>query len=114
MALIPIRYLVIRDNYTSLIGKEELPLKYEILITSFCLIIDNLIVYITGDSQNFITQLISYFGGALGVFIGFVLPVFSYMAINGKAKMRTIFGYIIVAIYIVIGFFSIFYNFQSG
>ena len=113
ITLIPIRYLVIRDNYTSLIGKEELPLKYEILITSFCLIIDNLIVYLTGDSQNFITELISYFGGALGVFIAFVLPVISYMAINGKTKIRSIFGYIIVAIFIVIGFFSIFYNFQS-
>ena len=113
IALIPIRYVVIRDNYTSLFGMEELPLKYEILITSICLLINNLIVYLTGNSKNFISQLIHYFGGALGVFICFVLPVISYISINEKAKLRAIFGYIIGGIFIVIGFFSIFYNFQS-
>ena len=113
LALIPIRYVVIRDNYTSLMGKESLPFKYEILITSICLFINNLIVYLTGDSKNFISLLIHYFGGALGVFICFVLPVISFISINGTAKLRSIFGYIIGGIFIVIGFFSIFYNFQS-
>jgi len=113
MALIPIRYLVIRDNYTSLIGKEELPLKYEFLITSICLIINNLVVYFTGDSKSFISKLIHYFGGVLGVFISFVLPFISYIAINEKSNLRIIFGYIIVGIFIVIGFFSVFYNFKS-
>ena len=113
MTLIPIRYIVIRDNYTSLIGKEELPLKYEFLITSICLIINNLIVYFTGDSKSFISKLIHYFGGVLGVFISFVLPFISYMAINEKYNLRIIFGYIIVGIFIVIGFFSVFYSFKS-
>ena len=113
MTLIPIRYIVIRDNYTSLIGKEELPLKYEFLITSICLIINNLVVYFTGDSKSFISKLIHYFGGVLGVFISFVLPFISYIAINEKSNLRIIFGYIIVGIFIVIGFFSVFYNFKS-
>ena len=113
MTLIPIRYIVIRDNYTSLIGKEELPLLYEFLITSICLIINNLVVYFTGDSKSFISKLIHYFGGVLGVFISFVLPVISYIAINEKGNLRSIFGYIIVGIFIVIGFFSVFYNFKS-
>ena len=113
LTLIPIRYIVIRDNYSSLFGQEELPLKYEIIITSICLIINNLIVYFTGNSNNFISQVMHYFGGALGVFICFVLPVISYIAINRKVKLRAIIGYIIAGIFIVIGFFSIFYNFQS-
>lgn len=111
--LIPIRYIVIRDNYTSIMRVENLPLKYEILITAICLFITNLIVYLTGERDSFISQLTHYFGGALGVFISFVLPVLSYIFINGKTKLRAIFGYIIVSMFIFIGFFSIFYNFQS-
>ena len=114
LVLIPIRFIVIRDNYTSLIGQELLDLKFEIIITSFCLLINNLIVFFIGDFKNFISHLIHYFGGALGVFICFVLPVISFIAINQKVKLRAIFGYIVVAIFIVIGFFSIFYNFQSA
>lgn len=114
ITLIPIRYIVIRDNYTSLFGQEVLPLKYEILITSICLIMNNLIVCFIGSSDNFINQIMSYFGGAFGVFIAFVLPVISYIALNSKLKCRSIIGYIIASIFIIIGFFSIFYNFQSS
>ena len=113
LTLIPIRYIVIRDNYYSLLGQEELSLKYEILITSLCLIVNNLIVYFTGNSNNFISQVMHYFGGALGVFICFVLPLISYIAIYRKSKLRAIIGYIISGIFITIGFFSIFYNFQT-
>ena len=111
--LIPIRYIVIRDNYTSLIGQDILQLKYEILITSICLIISNIIVFFTGESKNFMSILIHYFGGALGVFICFVLPIISFISLNPKGKLRAIFGYIIGGIFIVIGFFSIFHNIQS-
>ena len=110
--LIPIRYIVIRDNYTSIIRQEYLPLKYEIMMTSICLFINNLIVYLTGNRNNFISQLTHYFGGALGVFICFILPIISYIFINGKAQIRAIIGYIIVSIFIVIGFFNIFYSFK--
>ena len=110
LTLIPIRYIVIRDNYTSLICMKEVPLKYEIIITSICLIINNTVVYFIGDSSNFITKGISYFGGIFGVFISFVLPVLSFMAFFGKTQNRTIFGYFIVGIFIFIGFFTIFYN----
>ena len=113
ITLVPIRYVVIRDNYTTLVGKEELPLIYEIPITSICLIINNSIIYLTGNSNNFISTLIHYFGGAFGVFICFVLPVISHISINRKTNLRAIFGYIIMAIFIVIGIFSIFYNFQA-
>ena len=113
LSLIPIRYIVIRDNYTSIIRQEYLPLKYEILITSICLFINNLIVYLTGNRDSFISLLTHYFGGALGVFICFVLPLISYIFINGKTSLRVIFGYIIVSIFIAVGFFSIFYSFKS-
>jgi len=112
ITLIPIRYIIIRDNYTVLIG-QELNLLYEILITSFCLIINNVIVGVAGDSKEFISQLIHYFGGALGVFICFVLPVIIYISINGRTQFKAILGYIIASIFVLIGFFSIFYNLQN-
>ena len=112
ITLIPIRYIIIRDNYTILIG-QELSLLFEILITSICLIINNVIVGVAGNSKQFISQLIHYFGGALGVFICFILPVIIYISINGKTQFKAILGYIITFVFVLIGFFSIFYNFQE-
>jgi amino acid permease len=112
ITLIPIRYIIIRDNYTILIG-QELSLLFEILITSICLIINNVIVGVAGNSKEFISQLIHYFGGALGVFICFILPVIMFISINGKTQFKAILGYIITFVFVLIGFFSIFYNFQE-
>lgn len=112
VSLIPVRFLVIRDNYISVIGKENLPFKIEIIINLICLFITNIIVYFA-DYDNLISNLIIIFGGFFGVFIGFVLPVINYIAINGKTKCRSIFGYIIAGIFLLIGFFSIFYNFKN-
>ena len=107
----PLRYIIIRDNYTSLIGKDVLPIKIEIIITTICLLIINLVVYFA-NYENLISDIILIFGGFFGVFIGFVLPVIIYISINGKTKKRSIIGYIIAGIFIFIGFFSIFYNFK--
>ena len=82
VSLIPLRFLVIRDNYISIIGRENIPFKIEIIITLICLFITNIIVYFA-DYDNLISNLIIIFGGFFGVFIGFVLPVINYIAING-------------------------------
>lgn len=113
LSCVPLRYIVIRDNYTSLVGKESLPIKIEIIITSVCFIIINLIIYYFVDDTTFISHLILIFGGIFGVFLCFVLPIISYIAINGKTKIRSIIGYIIAGIFILIGFFSLLYNFQN-
>lgn len=110
-SFVPLRYIIIRDNYTSLIGKDVLPIKIEIIITTICLLIINLVVYFA-NYENLISDIILIFGGFFGVFIGFVLPVIIYISINGKTKKRSIIGYIIAGIFIFIGFFSIFYNFK--
>ena len=112
VSLIPMRYLVIRDNYISIIGHEMLPIKVEIIITSICLFITNIIVYFA-DFDNLISTIILIFGGFFGVFIGFVLPVINYVAINGKTKIRSIIGYFLAIIFVTVGFFSIFYNFKN-
>ena len=45
VSLIPLRFLVIRDNCISIIGRENIPFKIEIIITLICLFITNIIVY---------------------------------------------------------------------
>ena len=111
-SLIPVRYINIRDNYSSIIIQENLSLKIEIVITSVCLLINNIFVYLQ-DFEDLIFHIILIFGGAFGVFIGFILPVINYVAINQKAKIRAIIGYCIAGIFFLIGFFSIFYNFDK-
>jgi amino acid permease len=113
ISLIPIRYIVIRDNYTSIIENitVNVPLIAEIIITTLILLIINLVVFFIGDF-DFISDFILIFGGLFGVFICMILPVISYVALNGKAKVRSIIGYIIAIIFIVFGFFSVFYNFK--
>ena len=111
-SLIPIRYLVIRDNFTPIIGQNQMSKLFEIIITCICLIIANLVVYFS-DYDNLISNIILIFGGCFGVFICFVLPVINYIAINGRTKMRSIIGYVVTGIFVIIGFFSIFYNFKN-
>ena len=110
ISLIPIRYIVIRDNYTSIIGKENISVTMEIIITSAFLLIINIIVVFVILYDHLISDIIILFGAFFGVFICFVLPVLNYVAINGKTKGKSIIGYMITVIFIIIGFFSIFHN----
>ena len=112
ISLIPIRYLVIRDNFTPIIGQNQMSKLIEIIITCICLIIANLVVYFS-DFDNLISNMILIFGGCFGVFICFVLPVINYIAINGRTKIRSMIGYVVTGIFIIIGFFSIIYNFKN-
>ena len=117
LLLIPVRYVVIRDNYTSLFSVENLQKKYEIIIITVCLFLVNLIVYFVHDDSegefNLVSMMTQIFGGFLGVLICFVLPVVNFVAINRKMKLRTVIGFIICFIFIVMGFFSIFNNIHN-
>ena len=66
--------------------------------------------------KNFMTDVfMNIFIAIFGVFISFVLPVINYVKLNDKAKIRSIVGYIISGIFILIGIFSIiFYILQWG
>lgn len=112
ISLIPNRYLVIRDILPPLKGKTRMSKIIEIIMASICIIIANLVVYFS-DFDNLISNIILIFGGCFGVFICFVLPVINYIAINGRTKMRSIIGYVVTGIFVIIGFFSIFYNFKN-
>ena len=113
ITLVPIRYIIIRDNYTSILKKDYLSGKYEILTTALCLLINNLITCFVGDSVVK-TTFIQIFSGIFGVFMCFILPVINHVKINGKTKMRSIIGYIISGIFLLIGIFSIIFSLKKA
>lgn len=120
-SLIPNRYIIIRDGYTSLIGKEKLTYKKDLLITTLGLILSNGIVFLNEelfvDEGNFeidiFTIMVNLFGGLFGVIIGFGLPVINYAAVNGKRKLKSLIGYIITTFFLVIGLLSFGYAFYQ-
>ena len=113
LALIPIRYLIIRDNYTSVLKKDYLPAKIEIPTTCICLLICNIAAFFAKEILSEI--FINIFTSIFGVFICFILPVINFVKLNDKTKIRSIIGYIVSSIFILIGIFSIiFFIKQQG
>ena len=113
LSLIPIRYIVIRDSYTSLIF-INIPNYAEKIITIINLVIANVIGYfISGkDEENdthlaHIKTLVELFGGIFGVYICFILPVITYMYLNeDKCSLKSVIGYIIAIAFTIIGLSS--------
>ena len=120
-SLIPIRYIVIRDGYSSLIGKEKLTYKKDLLITALGLIFMNGFVFMNeelfveeGNFEIDIFSIMVYiFGGLFGVIIAFGLPVINYAAVNGKRKMKSLIGYGITGVFLVVGLLSFGYSFNE-
>ena len=115
LSLVPSRYITVRDNYTSLIGKKKLTFIKDLIITSILLVIINTVVFITKKSSkneigefvsnqvNIFSSFVKLFGGLFGVFTCFLLPVINYAAVNGIKKLRSYLGYIISGIFFSIG-----------
>ena len=120
-SLVPNRYIVIRDGYNLLIGKEKLTYKKDLLITTLTLVLSNGIVFLNeelfveeGNIQIDIFSIMVYiFGGLFGVIISFGLPVINYAAVNGKKKLKSLIGYGITGLFLVIGLLSFGYSFYE-
>ena len=120
-SLIPIRYIVVRDGYIALIGKEKFTYKKDLLITSLGLIFMNGFVFMNeelfveeGNIEIDIFSIMVYiFGGLFGVIISFGLPVINYAAVNGKRKIKSLIGYGITGIFLVVGLLSFGYSFNE-
>ena len=120
-SLIPNRYIIIRDGYTSLIGKDKLTYKKDLLITTFGLIISNSIVYLNEEFLSFkgnmeidvFSIMVNIFGGLFGVFISIILPVINYAAVNGKRKIKSIIGYLMTIGFFFVGLVSFGYSFYE-
>ena len=117
-SLIPHRYITIRDGYQCLIGKTKFNDKIDLIFIIICLLIANIMVFLDNevirgenDNYNFFSVFTNIFGGLLGTIIAFLLPTINYAAINGKAKAKSIIGYIISSFFIIIGVISVVYSF---
>lgn len=109
--VIPIRFIVLRDNYITLIGKSRLTVFKELPIVSVFIFICNILAFCVGEFEEHVQKyqiktLILTFGGMFGVIISFCLPVINYVSVNGKKKIKSIIGYIISFIFVIIGFLS--------
>ena len=120
-SLIPSRYITIRDGYTSLIGKKKLTYKKDLMITTLSLFLSNVIVFLNEEIINdessiqidIFTIFVNIFGGLFGVIICFGLPVINYAAINGKKKIKSLIGYVITGIFVIVGLLSVGYAFYE-
>jgi protein-S-isoprenylcysteine O-methyltransferase Ste14 len=119
-SLIPHRYITIRDGYKCLLGNDKFNDKIDLIFIIICLFIANIIVFldqeiIRGENSNYniFSVFTNIFGGLLGVIIAFLLPVINFAAINGKTRKRAIVGYIISAIFIIVGIISVIYSFYK-
>ena len=109
--LLPIRFIVLRDNYITLIGEKKMTFFKELPIVTIFIFICNILVYCVSEFDSHVKKLeiktlIQAFGGMFGVIISFCLPVVNYVAVNGKRKIKSIIGYIILGIFVIIGILS--------
>jgi amino acid permease len=120
-SLIPSRYIIIRDGYSSLIGKNKLTYKKDLLITTLCLILSNGIVYM--NEELFVNEghiqidvfsiMVDIFGGLFGVIVSFGLPAINYAAVNGKRKLKSLVGYSLTGVFLIVGLLSFGYSFYE-
>ena len=112
LTLIPIRFIVIRDNYVTLYGDRKVTVTQELIIISIFIFICNIFVFGVGIFEILnvkeinIKSIIQAFGGMFGVIICFCLPVVNYISVNGKKKIKSIIGYVILIFFVLVGMFS--------
>ena len=117
-SLIPNRYIVMRDGYTSLIRKDKLTYKKDLLITTLSLIFSNVIVYLNEElfvyeghiQLDVFSFMVNIFGGLFGVIVSFALPVINFAAVNGNRKVKSLVGYALTVIFLIIGLISFGYS----
>ena len=115
LTLVPIRFIVLRDNYVTLLGKKKMSWLNELALILIFIIFSNIFVVGVGTFEKYleewdIRRMIQAFGGIFGVIISFCLPVINYVAVNGKRKIKSLIGYLITSIFIVFGVFSTYYS----
>ena len=119
LTLIPIRFVVVRDNYATLIGEKKITFMNELIIISVFIFISNIFVFGVGIFDRLpikdlnIKTMLQAFGGMFGVIISFCLPVVNYVSVNGKKKIKSIIGYFITGFFVIVGFFSTAYTFYQ-
>lgn len=108
--VISLRFIVIRDNYTTLFGKENMTFIKDLFATSIILILCNIVAYFTNENRigfSILSNFMQLFGGIFGVIICYALPVIIYIGANGKRKVKSIIGFILTGIFLFVGIISV-------
>ena len=108
--VISLRFIVIRDNYTTLFGKENMSFIKDLITTTMILIFCNIAAYFTNENEigfNILSNFMQLFGGIFGVIICYALPVIIYIGANGRRKVKSIIGYILTGIFLFVGIVSV-------
>lgn len=108
--VISLRFIVIRDNYTTLFGKENMSFIKDLITTTIILISCNIAAYFTNENEigfNILSNFMQLFGGIFGVIICYALPVIIYIGANGRRKVKSIIGYILTGIFLFVGIVSV-------
>ena len=118
LLIIPIRFIVLRDNYITLFGKRRFTIFKELPIVTIFIIICNILVFSVSEFETHLKQLqikslVQAFGGIFGVIISFCLPVINYVSVNGKKKVKSIIGYVIMIIFSLFGILSTGHTFHQ-
>ena len=111
LTLIPIRFIVLRDNYITLIGEKKMTISKELIIICIFVFICNIFAFIfekfdTSLKSLNIKSILQTFGGMFGVIISFCLPVVNYVSVNGKRKIKSVIGYFITGFFMIVGLLS--------
>ena len=109
-SVISLRFIVIRDNYTTLFGKKNMTFIKDLIITFIILLFCNIAAYFTNENEigfNILSNFMQLFGGIFGVIICYALPVIIYIGANGRRKVKSIIGYIITGIFLFVGIASV-------
>jgi len=108
--VISLRFIVIRDNYTTLFGKENMSFIKDLITTTMILIFCNIAAYFTNENEigfNILSNFMQLFGGIFGVIICYALPVIIYIGANGRRKVKSIIGYVLTGIFLFVGIVSV-------
>ena len=104
--LIPIRFMVVRDSYTTLIGQKKITLIKEVILTAIFFVVTSIIGFLVNSwdrkNRDKVTNFLKIFGSFFGVIICFLLPVINYVSVVGKTKVKSIIGYIITGIFLIV------------
>ena len=109
-SVISLRFIVIRDNYTTLFGKKNMTFIKDLITTFIILLFCNIVAYLTNENEigfNILSNFMQLFGGIFGVIICYVLPVIIYIGANGRRKVKSIIGYILTVIFLFVGIVSV-------
>jgi hypothetical protein len=108
--VISLRFIVIRDNFTTLFGKQNMTFIKDLITTFIILLFCNIVAYLTNENEigfSILSNFMQLFGGIFGVIICYALPVIIYIGANGRRKVKSIIGYILTGIFLFVGIVSV-------